>query len=196
MRKIELKGQKASYIKAIDVLNTNLCELEKELAKVAEVENVTLELIQRFNNGLQLSEFFAEKAEEYIVECRPAPLESVKKIIREDFKSRIPSDMNVHERISMVRGLYGWFQSQTREAPDIVRLGNSWQVAATQQKRLLDSCTVTLSAKQSAYISLLDEVVAARHKLANWERENNIDSSLGISYMKHPDTVYSLIREV
>lgn len=196
MRKIELKGQKASYIKAIDVLNTNLCELEKELAKVPEIENVTLELIQRFNNGLLLKDLFDELATTYIAQCRPAPLESMKNVIRKDFKSRIPADKNIHERIDMFRGLYGWFKSSTMELPDIVKLGNSWQVSATQQQRLIKSCTVELSAKQATYISLLDDVIASKRKLADWEQENRINRNVGMQYMADPDTVYGLIQAV
>lgn len=196
MKKIELKGQKAAYIRAFEILNGNLSELEKELTKVPEVGELTIELLHRFDGGLMLHDLFSARSEEYIAECRPAPLESVKKIIRKDFDSRIPTDRNIHDRINMVRGLFGWFESQTGEAPDIVRVGNAWQVSATQQQRLLKFCTVELSAKQATYISLLDEVVAAKNKLAEWERENGIHPNIGIQYMSNPDTVYGLIQAV
>lgn len=196
MKKIELRGQRAAYVRAIEILNGNLSELENELAKVPEVGELTIELLHRLNNGLMLHELFADRAEEYIAECRPAPLESVKKIIREDFKSRIPSDMNVHDQIKMVHGLFSWFESQTGEAHDIVRIGSTWQVSAAQQKRLIESCTVALSAKQATYLSLLDEVVAVKKKLADWEQENGIHSNIGIQYMSNPDTVYGLIQAI
>lgn len=196
MKKIELRGQRAAYVRAIEILNGNLAELENELVKVPEVGELTIELLHRLDGGLMLRDLFLERSEEYIAECRPAPLESVKKIIREDFKSRIRSDMNVHDQIKMVHGLFSWFESQTGEAPDIVRIGSTWQVSAAQQKRLIESCTVALSAKQATYISLLDEVMKAKNKLGDWERENGIHSNVGIQYMSNPDTVYGLIRAI
>lgn len=196
MKKIELKGQKAVYLRAIEILNGNLSELENELAKVPEIEKVTLELVHRFNNGLTLKDLFNELANEYIEQFRPRLLANMQELVKTDFVNRLPSDKNVYERISMFKNMLGWFESQTGETADIVRIGSKWQVSAAQQKRLMESCTVALSAKQATYLSLLDEVMKAKKKLADWEQENGIHNNIGIQYMSNPDTVYGLIRAI
>lgn len=193
---ITLKNRINKIDNAVNILNSNLVELDKLIESLDEEIKLDEALIKRLNNGVSLDILYAELAEKYIEQVTPKPLESIKAIIRKDFADRVPTDQDTLEILRLFAGLLSWYRNETGEEAELERKFGYYQISEKQIKRLKDACKATLTDSQAKYIDLLDTYRAAAQARRDFEIANQIYGKVGDIFVSHSDDPEIILKNV